>query len=130
PQTLVADVIDAVRTSIDEKVVVGDPRSEGVTMGALASAAQRDEVLRQVEKLVSDGGKIVIGEHQAPRQTGAFLEPILIHFKDANAARVHDTEAFGPVSSVIGYDTAEEAADLVTRGGGSLVTSVASSDAD
>jgi oxepin-CoA hydrolase/3-oxo-5,6-dehydrosuberyl-CoA semialdehyde dehydrogenase len=42
---------------------------------------------------------------------------------------VHDTEAFGPVSSVITYDSPEQAAALVVRGGGSLVTSVASADA-
>lgn len=128
PRSLVTEVIDAVRDRIADKVVVGDPRTEGVTMGALASAEQRDEVLRQVEKLVADGGTIVIGEHQTPRADGAFLDPMLIHFADATAERVHDTEAFGPVSSIIGYETADEAADLVTRGGGSLVTSVASSD--
>lgn len=128
PNALVTDVIEAVRARIAEKVVVGDPRTEGVTMGALASAEQRAEVLRQVDKLVADGGKIVIGEGQTADEGGAFLQPILLHFADAHAARVHDTEAFGPVSSVIGYDTAEEAADLVVRGGGSLVTSVASAD--
>ena len=33
---------------ITERVVLGDPRAEGVTMGPLASTGQRDEVLRQV----------------------------------------------------------------------------------
>lgn len=128
PKAVVNDVIEAVRARIAEKVVVGDPRTEGVTMGALASAEQREEVLRQVEKLVADGGKIVVGEGQSAADGGAFLQPILLHFADANADRVHDTEAFGPVSSVIGYDSADEAAELVIRGGGSLVTSVASHD--
>ena len=130
PNAAVNDVIEAVRTRIAEKVVVGDPRTEGVTMGALASAEQREEVLRQVDKLVADGGKIVVGEGQNAAEGGAFLQPILLHFADSNADRVHDTEAFGPVSSVIGYDTVEEAAALVIRGGGSLVTSVASHDAE
>lgn len=128
PNAAAQDVIEAVRARIDEKIVVGDPRTEGVTMGALASAEQREEVLRQVDKLVADGGKIVVGEGQSAHEGGAMLRPILLHFADANSARVHDTEAFGPVSSVIGYDTPEQAADLVVRGGGSLVTSVASAD--
>ena len=128
PVGSVNDVIEAVRARIDEKVVVGDPRTEGVTMGALASAEQREEVLRQVVKLVADGGEAVIGAGQGLEEGGAFLRPILLRFDDANAERVHDTEAFGPVSSVIGYDTPEQAAELVVRGGGSLVTSVASAD--
>ena len=128
PVGSVNDVVEAVRARIDEKVVVGDPRNEGVTMGALASAEQREEVLRQVVKLVADGGEAVIGAGQGLEEGGAFLRPILLRFDDANAERVHDTEAFGPVSSVIGYDTPEQAAELVVRGGGSLVTSVASAD--
>ncbi len=128
PSASVNDVIEAVRARIAEKVVVGDPRTEGVTMGALASVEQREEVLRQVDKLVADGGEIVLGEGQETSNGGAFLQPILLRFDDANAARAHDTEAFGPVSSVIGYDSPEQAAELVVRGGGSLVTSVASSD--
>ncbi len=131
PAASADDVVAAVRARIEEKVVVGDPRDEGVTMGALASAEQRDEVLRQVEKLTADGGEIVLGAGQdsgGADGAGAFLQPILLRFADANAERVHDTEAFGPVSSVVAYETPEQAAELVIRGGGSLVTSVASAD--
>ena len=128
PTSSMDDVVEAVRARIEEKIVVGDPRTEGVTMGALASAEQREEVLRQVLRLVADGGEAVIGAGQCLEEGGAFLRPILLRFDDANAERVHDTEAFGPVSSVIGYDTPEQAAELVVRGGGSLVTSVASAD--
>ena len=139
PASSVGDVVDAVRARIEEKIIVGDPRTEGVTMGALASAEQREEVLRQVDKLVADGGEIVVGAGQSADASasagagGAMLQPILLRFDNANSERVHDTEAFGPVSSVIGYDTgdgegAARAAELVVRGGGSLVTSVASAD--
>ncbi|WP_200941091.1 phenylacetic acid degradation bifunctional protein PaaZ [Microbacterium sp. Root53] len=122
-------VIDAVRARIDEKVVVGDPRAEGVTMGALASVEQRDEVLRQVRRLIEGGGEVVVGDADGGSAgEGAFLSPILLRFADPLAERVHDTEAFGPVSSIIAYETPEQAADLVVRGGGSLVTSVASAD--
>lgn len=130
PNAVAEDLISAVRAHIEEKVVVGDPRTEGVTMGALASLEQREEVLRQVEKLAANGGEIVVGAGQKIEDGGTFLSPILLHFANAQAERVHDTEAFGPVSSVIGYSNADEAAELVIRGGGSLVTSVASADAD
>nr|WP_243229877.1 phenylacetic acid degradation bifunctional protein PaaZ [Microbacterium sp. CIAB417] len=132
-------VIEAVRDRLAAKTVLGDPRAEGVTMGPLASLEQRDEVVRQVRRLLDGGGRIVLGSLDAPdvvggdgstspSPEGAFLTPILVRFDDAEADAVHTVEAFGPVSSLITYGTVSEAAALVARGGGSLVTSVATHD--
>jgi oxepin-CoA hydrolase/3-oxo-5,6-dehydrosuberyl-CoA semialdehyde dehydrogenase len=128
PTASVDAVVDALRTRITEKVVVGDPRTEGVTMGPLASIEQRDEVLRQVSRLRDAGGELVIGSTDVPDGPGAFVEPMMLRFDDATTDAVHEIEAFGPVSSIFGYDTLDEAVDLVARGGGSLVTSVATHD--
>ncbi|MGW9630682.1 phenylacetic acid degradation bifunctional protein PaaZ [Agromyces sp. NPDC055520] len=139
PAASIDAVIDAVRDRIAERVVLGDPRAEGVTMGPLASIAQRDEVLRQVGRLEAGGGELVIGSMDAPAVTladgatgeasdGAFVAPMLLRFADAASPALHEVEAFGPVSSILGYDTVAEAAALVARGGGSLVTSVATHD--
>lgn len=132
-------VIDAVRARIEQKVVLGDPRAEGVTMGPLVSLEQRDEVRRQVRALIDGGGRIVIGSPDSapdvrrdaggsPAAEGAFVAPTLLRFDDAHADAVNTVEAFGPVSSLITYDTVAEASDIVARGGGSLVTSVATHD--
>ncbi|MFS2280283.1 phenylacetic acid degradation bifunctional protein PaaZ [Microbacterium sp. OR21] len=139
PASLADDVVDAVRTRIADKTVLGDPRAEGVTMGPLASMAQRDEVLRQVQRLQDAGGRVVVGTTDVPAvrhsdgstgpaPDGAFVAPLLLRFDDASAEAVHDVEAFGPVSSLLTYSTTAEAADLVARGGGSLVTSIATHD--
>jgi oxepin-CoA hydrolase/3-oxo-5,6-dehydrosuberyl-CoA semialdehyde dehydrogenase len=131
PTGSVDAVVDALRTRLAEKVVVGDPRTEGVTMGPLASTEQRDEVLRQVSRLVDAGGSMVIGSTDAPAglsPDGAFVSPMMLKFADSSADAVHEIEAFGPVSSIFGYDTVDEAVSLVARGGGSLVTSVATHD--
>ncbi|HEU4757783.1 MAG TPA: phenylacetic acid degradation bifunctional protein PaaZ, partial [Agromyces sp.] len=133
PAASVDAVVDAVRARLAERVVVGDPRTEGVTMGPLASTGQRDEVLRQVRALQDAGGELVIGSTDAPDGVdpkGAFVSPMLLTFADATAPAVHEVEAFGPVASVIAYDSIDQAVDLVTRGGGSLVTSVATHDPD
>ncbi|GAB3633058.1 phenylacetic acid degradation bifunctional protein PaaZ [Microbacterium shaanxiense] len=132
-------VIDAVRARLEAKIVIGDPRVEGVTMGPLVSLAQRDEVLRQVQSLQDAGGRIVVGTSDAPEvrgvegpaaaaPDGAFVAPMLLRFDDASADAVHEVEAFGPVASLLTYGAASEAAALVARGGGSLVTSVATYD--
>jgi oxepin-CoA hydrolase/3-oxo-5,6-dehydrosuberyl-CoA semialdehyde dehydrogenase len=139
PSPFVGDVIAAVRSRIDERVVVGDPRAEGVTMGPLASQAQRDEVLRQVLRLVEAGGELVIGGLDQPTVVradgtrgaapeGAFVAPLVLRFADAEAEAVHTVEAFGPVASILGYSDTADAARLVARGGGSLVTSIATHD--
>ncbi|GAA4047936.1 phenylacetic acid degradation bifunctional protein PaaZ [Agromyces indicus] len=131
PAASVDALVDAVRERLAERVVVGDPRQEGTTMGPLASTGQRDEVLRQVRKLQDAGGELVIGSTEAPAGAaaeGAFVEPMLLKFADATAPAVHEVEAFGPVASVIAYDSIDQAVDLVARGGGSLVTSVATHD--
>src|SRR5690606_21386003 len=52
-----------------------------------------------------------------------------LRFDNAQADAVHGVEAFGPVSSLLTYSTTAEAGDLVARGGGSLVTSIATHDA-
>ncbi|MEO5920403.1 MAG: phenylacetic acid degradation bifunctional protein PaaZ [Pseudolysinimonas sp.] len=131
PTGSVDAVVDAVRARLAEKVVVGDPRTEGVTMGPLVSVEQRDEVLRQVGKLVDAGGELVIGSTDAPAgvdPAGAFVQPMILRFADSSVGALHEIEAFGPVSSILTYDTVDEAVALVARGGGSLVTSVATHD--
>lgn len=139
PAAAADDVVEAVRARIAEKTVLGDPRAEGVTMGPLVSTAQRDEVLRQVQALQDAGGRVVVGSTDAPQvrladgtsgaaPDGAFVPPVLLRFDDARSGAVHDVEAFGPVSSLLTYETTAEAAELVALGGGSLVTSVATHD--
>ena len=132
-------VTAAVQQRIAEKIVLGDPRAEGVTMGPLASMEQRDEVHRQVGKLLAAGGRLVVGSTDAPEVThadgsisvddaGAFVSPVLLRFDDTTADAVHEVEAFGPVASMLVYDTLDEAIALVGKGGGSLVTSIATHD--
>ena len=139
PEGAVDDLVEAVRTKVAERVVLGDPHAADVTMGPLVSVAQRDEVLRAVGALEAAGGRVLLGSTDAPQVVradgsvgpapdGAFVEPLLIGFADASADAVHEIEAFGPVASVLTYRTVDEAADLVARGGGSLVTSVATND--
>lgn len=139
PAGQVDALVDALRAKIAERVVLGDPHAPSVTMGPLVSLEQRDEVLRSVAALEAEGGRLLLGSTEPPTvvrangttgvaEEGAFVEPILIGFTDAAAPAVHHVEAFGPVASVLPYDTVDEAADLVSLGGGSLVTSVATND--
>ena len=141
PQELVADVVAAVGDRIRERVVLGDPRAEGVTMGALASLEQLADVRAAVQSMLDAGGELAYGTLDAPKVTsadgsvgvvdgGAFMSPLLLSWADPEAEEVHSLEAFGPVSSVIGYTDLADAVRLAARGGGSLVASVCTNDPD
>lgn len=129
PRAQVPAVLEALRVRLS-KVVVGDPSQEGVTMGALASTGQREEVRKAVAQLRRDA-ELVFGDPDtvkavgADATKGAFLSPILLHCAEpAKSAVVHEVEAFGPVSTVMPYDTVDEVIRLAARGEGSLVGSI------
>ena len=116
------------------KVVVGNPADETVRMGALASLDQRDEVRRSLKVLLS-AGTAVFGDPErvevvgADADRGAFMSPVLIRAADAGRAEPHEVEAFGPVSTLIGYRDTAHAVELAARGLGSLAGSVVTGDA-
>ncbi|HJT93474.1 MAG TPA: phenylacetic acid degradation bifunctional protein PaaZ [Mycobacterium sp.] len=132
PESLVGDVVEATAARL-AKIVVGNPDIDTVRMGSLASIAQRDEVLRSLKSL-RDAAVLVSGDPDnfsiegADPVRGAFLPPLLLQASDSGAAAIHDVEAFGPVSTVIGYRDVDDAVQLAARGQGSLVGSLVTND--
>ena len=131
-----AQVLDAVAEAAGDrlaKVRIGNPADESVRMGALASLAQRDEVRRSL-KALEEATERVFGDPEhvevtgADAQCGAFLSPILLRADDPRAAPVHEVEAFGPVSTLIGYRDAADVIDLAGLGKGSLAGSIVTDD--
>jgi oxepin-CoA hydrolase/3-oxo-5,6-dehydrosuberyl-CoA semialdehyde dehydrogenase len=133
PAAMTADVISALQTAL-RKIVVGDPRAEGVRMGPLVSQEQRADVLARVAELRTEadlvaGSLDVFEVSGADRSRGAFVPPLLLLSRDPMTARaIHDVEAFGPVATVMPYRDTADAIQLARRGGGSLVASVFSAD--
>ncbi|HVX53530.1 phenylacetic acid degradation bifunctional protein PaaZ [Nocardioides sp.] len=129
-----ADAVTEAITARLAKTTVGNPANPDVRMGALASLAQREEVRKAIEALRSSAD-IVFGDPSsvslvdADAERGAFLSPVLLRARPG-ATEVHDVEPFGPVSTLITYDSVEEAIALAARGRGSLVGSVVTNDPD
>ncbi|KAA1373057.1 phenylacetic acid degradation bifunctional protein PaaZ [Aeromicrobium fastidiosum] len=128
-------IADAVVEAISARlatITVGNPTAEGVRMGALASLGQRDEVRKAVQAL-RGSAEIVFGDPDAvdvvggDASTGAFISPILLRAR-AGATEPHDVEAFGPVSTVLTYDSLDEAIALAAKGQGSLAGSLVTHD--
>jgi oxepin-CoA hydrolase/3-oxo-5,6-dehydrosuberyl-CoA semialdehyde dehydrogenase len=134
PDGLLGQVADAVAERL-AGVTVGNPANPDVQMGALASLQQRDEVRRSLKALLA-AGSLVYGDPDhatvldADAERGAFLPPILLRADDAAEAAPHEVEAFGPVSTLLPYSSAEQVVALAARGRGSLVGSVVSGDTE
>ncbi|MEP5152250.1 phenylacetic acid degradation bifunctional protein PaaZ, partial [Planktotalea sp.] len=123
--------VDAVIAKLSErlsKTVVGDPTDQATQMGALVSGAQKADVLAKAQILKTEATQ-VYGDDEIAARAGAFVSPMLFECADPDTAtRVHDTEAFGPVSTVMGYRDLPHAIALVNKGQGSLVASVITHD--
>ncbi|MCK6426161.1 MAG: phenylacetic acid degradation bifunctional protein PaaZ [Burkholderiaceae bacterium] len=126
-------VAEALRARL-AKTVIGDPAVEGVKMGALASHGQVADVaaqiarLREAAELVHDGsaGFAPLGEGVGE---GAFLAPMLLRARNPlGDDTVHAVEAFGPVSTLMGYEDLDEALALAAKGQGSLVGTLVTKD--
>jgi oxepin-CoA hydrolase/3-oxo-5,6-dehydrosuberyl-CoA semialdehyde dehydrogenase len=132
PAALADQVAEAARDRLST-VVVGNPAEEGVRMGALASLEQREEVRRSVKALLS-AGRIVSGDPDhvdvvgASAERGAFMAPLLLRADGADRPEPHQVEAFGPVSTIIGYQDTPQVIELAARGRGSLAGSVVTAD--
>jgi len=133
PQNLIDDVQAALGKALD-RITIGDPRLKEVRMGALVSKDQVTEVRERVQELAKTAS-IVYGDLDkietigADAKKGAFLAPILLREDQpfSNLA-VHETEAFGPVSTIMPYKNLDEAITLAQMGKGSLVSSIATYD--
>ena len=91
------------------KLTLGDPFDKNTRLGPLASAAQRDSVLDYIETGKKEGAKVVAGGGRPPQfAKGYYVEPTIFANVD-NKMTIAQEEIFGPVLSVIPYDTDEEA---------------------
>ncbi len=135
PQGQFDAVISAVSGRL-AKITVGNPRHQETEMGALVSSEQKADVLSKAA-LIGQDAERVFGDPDAfsvagaEAGKGAFLPPMLFHCADPDTANhVHQTEAFGPVATVMGYRDLDHAIALANRGQGSLVTSLITHDTD
>ena len=91
------------------KLTLGDPFDKNTRLGPLASAAQRDTVLEYIEKGKQEGATVVAGGGKpANLPTGFYVEPTIFANVD-NKMTVAQEEIFGPVLSIIPYDSEAEA---------------------
>ncbi len=133
PEAFLEDVQAGISKALTG-IAIGDPRHEGIKMGALAGKEQVDEVKGKIHELLSYSS-VVYGDADGSingngsNQTGSFMSPVLLLNSDPHhKSGSHDIEAFGPVSTIMPYKDLEDAISLAAKGKGSLCSSIVTYD--
>ena len=107
-----------------ESIKVGNPMNEDTEMGPMINENAAKRIEEQVNKTVEAGATIVCGG----RREGAYYYPTVLDnvTKDMEVAK--DIEIFGPVITVIGFDTVEEAIEIANQSSYGLCGSVITKD--
>ncbi len=109
PRAAHARALEVARAAA-EAAVVGDPREEATTMGPLISKTQFDKVQRLIEAGIAEGATLVTGGPGRPAglNRGWFVRPTV--FGDVtNEMTIAREEIFGPVLSILPYDSVDHA---------------------
>jgi len=96
-----------------EKYRVGDPLSEATNLGPVISDVQRDRVRGYISQGIAEGAKLVTGGVEPPEglEQGYFVRPTV--FSEVTPTMtIAQEEIFGPVLSIMPYDTEDEAVEI------------------
>jgi betaine-aldehyde dehydrogenase len=91
-----------------KKVPVGDPLDETTKIGAIIDGNQFEKILGYIESGVRDGARLRMGGKPLPHENGRFVEATI--FDEVRPEMtIAKEEIFGPVLSILTFDTKEEA---------------------
>lgn len=133
PPERLEDCVEALEAALTA-IVVGNPAEAAVRMGPLVNAAQLADVRDGIAAIAGEATQVC--GNISPRGLsgvadgrGYFVTPCLFRCEDASGAKqIHAREVFGPVVTVMSYNSIGAAVELCARGGGALVSSVYSDD--
>ena len=93
------------------KLITGDPMDESSAMGAMVAKSHMEKVLSYIELSKKEGGKIICGGKrltlEGPLKNGWYIEPTIIEGLKPDC-RTNQDEIFGPVVTLMPFDTEEE----------------------
>ena len=107
-------ILDKLIEKLKEKaqhIIVGDPKDPRSHLGPLCTSAQIECIETTIAKSVKQGAKIHFGGKRVENLDGNFFHPTLLECKSADTATL-EIEMFGPVMSLLAFDTEEEAIAL------------------
>jgi aldehyde dehydrogenase (NAD+) len=109
PRARLAEAEELIRARV-ANYRVGDPLDPATTLGPVATEAQRDRVVEYIRRGIDEGAKLLAGGPDTPEglEDGYFIQPTAFS-EVRNDMAIAAEEIFGPVLSVIPYDTEDDA---------------------
>ncbi|OWQ96719.1 aldehyde dehydrogenase family protein [Sphingopyxis witflariensis] len=107
-----AEAVGVIKAMFDG-TQVGDPMSEGGHIGPVVNKAQYDKIQGLIQSAIDEGATLETGGTGLPANVnrGYFIKPTVFSGVTRNM-RIANEEVFGPVATVMAYDTLEEAVDI------------------
>ena len=109
PKSRLDDVRRAIRDGM-RAFTVGDPADPSIAIGPMVSQKQYERVESYIRKGIEEGAEVLVGGEGRPKglEAGYFVKPtVFVNVK--NDMTIAQEEIFGPVLSVIAYDSEDEA---------------------
>jgi len=129
PNARMAEVL-AIAKATAEATTVGDPAS-GAALGPVISAMQWSKIQGLIERGIEEGAGVVAGGPGKPAglETGYYVKPTVLG-PVKNTATIAREEIFGPVLTILGYDTVDEAVAIANDTPYGLAAYVSGTDVD
>jgi len=106
----------SVQEAVDEanKIALDLPQNKGDHIGPVVSKTQYEKIINLIQLGISEGATLVAGGVEKPSHLnkGYFIKPT-IFTNVTNSMQIAKSEIFGPVLSIIPFDTEQEAIDIV-----------------
>ncbi len=130
PRSQLAEVEERVK-AVAESFTPGDAFDSDTRLGPLVSATQRDRVRSYIQKGIDEGAKLVTGGVEAPEglDKGYFVRPTVFSEVTTDMT-IAQEEIFGPVLSILPYDTEDDAVTIANDSVYGLAGAVWAGDAD
>jgi aldehyde dehydrogenase (NAD+) len=128
PEGRLDEVKRLVKTTV-EGIKVGDPTDSAVTMGPVASQKQYQRIQGYIRSGIDEGAELVVGGEGHPHglEKGNFVKPT-VFANVKHEMKIAREEIFGPVLSILTYNTEAEAIQMANDSDYGLMAYVSSSD--